>query len=270
MKVILTVEDIIRQASTSDAYKNIHPDVIRRVAESESNKGYKSRDLVKAIRSKLHQVGGAYFPGDFDGQCFSTELALLPHDLSAPEIKSFCLLKMKSHASTNERLAFLDNFFLDTLSDLAPIHSVLDVACGLTPLAIPWMPLAGGFHYTAVDMYMNLINAVEDFFHHTGVNGETIAGDMLSFPLDNPVDIVFVLKTLPCLEQQQKGSARELLDRIQARHILVSYPLRSLGGNQKGMRTNYEADFNSLVAGKSWAIKRFEFPSELVFRIDKQ
>ena len=62
MKVILTVEDVIRQAAASDAYRDIHPDVIRRVGETEARKGLKNRELVKSIRSRLHQIGGAYLP----------------------------------------------------------------------------------------------------------------------------------------------------------------------------------------------------------------
>jgi 16S rRNA (guanine(1405)-N(7))-methyltransferase len=269
MKVILSVEDVIRQAATSDAYRDIHPDVIRRIAENEARKGYKSRELVKSIRSKLHQVGGAYLPEMFNPQRFSAELTPLPHELTSPEIQSFCRKKMENHASTKERLPFVEHFFHDTLGDLPPIRSVIDLACGLTPLSIPWMPLAADAHYTALDMYTSLANALAVFFEHTGMHGDALCSDVITQPLQNPVDVALLLKTLPCLEQQQKGAGQAILDRIQARHILVSYPLRSLGGNRKGMGATYEADFNALAVGKDWQVKRFEFPNELAFRIDR-
>lgn len=269
MKVILSVEDVIRQATTADAYRSIHPDVIRRIAENEARKGYKSRELVKSIRSKLHQVGGAYLPEVFNPQRFSAELIPLPHELTTPEVQSFCRKKMENHTSSKERLPFIERFFQDTLGDLSPIQSVLDLACGLTPLAIPWMPLAKDVQYIALDMYANLAEILNSFFHQMNVNGEAVFGDVLTHPLQYPVDVALILKTLPCLEQQHKGAGQVILDRIQAGHILVSYPLRSLGGNRKGMGATYEADFNALAAGKDWQVKRFEFPNELVFRIDR-
>ncbi len=38
MKVILSVDDIVRQAAASDAYQDIHVDVIRRICETEAAK----------------------------------------------------------------------------------------------------------------------------------------------------------------------------------------------------------------------------------------
>jgi hypothetical protein len=35
------------------------------------------------------------------------------------------------------------------------------------------------------------------------------------------------------------------------------------------MRANYEAQFSQLVAGKGWAIRRFDFSTELAFLITK-
>ena len=164
MKVILTVEDVIRQAASSDAYNDIHPDVIRRIAENEARKGLNSREMIKAIRSKLHQVGGAYLPDVINPQRFAAELAVLPHNPDSPELMAFCRKKMESHASTKERLPYVERFFHETLGDLPPIKSVLDVACGLTPLSIPWMPLSSDARYIAVDMYSKLAQALSTFF----------------------------------------------------------------------------------------------------------
>jgi 16S rRNA (guanine(1405)-N(7))-methyltransferase len=270
VKVILTVEDIIRQASSTDAYSDIHPDVIRRIAETEARKGYKARELVKSIRSKLHQVGGAYLPDVINPQRFAAELSALPHEFKSDNLRYFCTKKMEGHASTNERLSFVERFFQETMEDLAPVQSVLDIACGLTPLAVTWMPLVASTRYIALDMYANLAKALTIFFDHTGINGETISADVITHSLDFQVDVAFVLKTLPCLEQQQKGSGLAVLKRIPAKHILVSYPLRSLGGNRKGMGATYETDFNTMAESQNWKVKRFEFPNELVFRIDRE
>ena len=269
MKVLLSVEDIIRQASSSDAYSDIHPDVIRRVSEAEGRKGLKSRELVKAIRNRLHQIGGAYLPGDVDPAAYASELAPLPRDLSSPEIQAFCLSRMENHASTRERLPYVEHFFHDILAGLPPVTSVIDLACGLTPLALPWMPLAPGAEYTALDMYGRLAKSLQVFFDHTGMKGKAETADIVSAPFEKQYDVAFILKTLPCLEQQGKGLAAALVDRVNAKTLVISYPLRTLGGSRKGMGATYEADFNRLAEGRNWQTARFEFPNELVFRVTR-
>ncbi len=267
MKPILTVEDIIRQASSSDAYSDIHPDVIRRVCEAEGRKGLKSRELVKSIRNRLHQIGGAYLPGDVDPVVFALELAPLSRNPSSPEIQAFCRRKMENHASTRERLPYVEHFFQDILDGLPHATSMIDLACGLTPLSIPWMPLAPGAEYTAMDMYGRLAKSLQAFFDHTGFNGKAEAADIISVPFDKQYDVAFILKTLPCLEQQGKGLATALVDRVNAKTLVISYPLRTLGGSRKGLGATYESDFNRLAEDRNWLIARFEFPNELVFRV---
>ncbi|BCY18007.1 16S rRNA methyltransferase [Leptolinea sp. HRD-7] len=267
MKAILSVEDVIRQAVSSDAYNDIHPGVIRRVCETESRKGLKSRELVKAIRNRLHQIGGAYLPGDVNPAAFAGELAPLPRGLSSPEIQDFCRRKMENHASTRERLPFVEHFFHDVLAGLPPVTSVIDLACGLTPLAIPWMPLPAGVEYSALDMYSRLAKSLQVFFDHFGFNGKAETADIVSAPFEKQYDVAFILKTLPCLEQQGKGLATALVDRVNAKTLVISYPLRTLGGSRKGLGATYESDFNRLAEGRDWQIARFEFPNELVFRV---
>lgn len=269
MKVILNVEDVILQAASSPAYSDIHPDVIRRVCEAEGRKGLKSRELVKAIRNRLHQIGGAYLPGDVDPAAFAAGLASMPRELSSPEIQAFCRSKMENHASTRERLPYIDHFFADVMAGLPPITSVIDLACGLTPLAIPWMPLAPNAEYTALDMYGRLAQSLQIFFDHTGIKGNAEAADIVSVPFDKQYDLALILKTLPCLEQQGKGLAAALVDRVSAKTLVISYPLRTLGGSRKGLGATYEADFNRLAESRDWQIARFEFPNELVFRVTR-
>ncbi len=199
----------------------------------------KSRELVKSIRSRLHQIGGAYLPVNLNPDSFSSELTALPHNINSPEIQAFCHKQMEQHASTKERLPLLDHFFKDILGDLPTIRSVLDLACGLTPLSLPWIPLHPEATYTAVDMYQRLAESLQIFFDHSAFHGQAVAADIITYPLDQPRDVVFLLKTLPCLEQQGKGFAGELLNRVQAKTIVISYPLRTLGGSAREGR-HYE------------------------------
>ena len=99
------------------------------------------------------------------------------------------------------------------------------------------------------------------------IDGKAESCDVIANPPSTEVDLALVLKTIPCLEQVDKQAGERLLENLKAKHILVSFPAKSLGGRDKGMRENYEARFNQLVAGKDWAVERFEFETELAYLI---
>src|SRR5260370_1184399 len=101
------------------------------------------------------------------------------------------------------------------------------------------------------------------------VHGYTQACDVIRYCPTQRVDLAFMLKTLPCLEQVDKSAGLRLLEMINADHLVVSFPSHSLGGSRKGMVTHYEARFNELVTNKHWSIRRFSFATELVFLIRK-
>ncbi len=83
-----------------------------------------------------------------------------------------------------------------------------------------------------------------------------------------PANVVFMLKLLPVLEQQQKGSAREMLLKQRAKWLVVSYPVASLSGKEKGMIEFYTNQFLDMVDGLEWEIHKLIFPTELVFVVD--
>ena len=64
---------------------------------------------------------------------------------------------------------------------------------------------------------------------------------------------LFLLKALPCLEQIDKAAPARLLEYIPAEHLLVSYPVHSLGGRAKGMVAHYEAQLNCAADGQALA-----------------
>ena len=176
---------------------------------------------------------------------------------------------MGYHASTRERLPILDQFYAGIFSYLPPIHSVLDVACGLHPLAIPWMPLGEDAEYYAYDIYHGMMNFLHACLAIINMQGRTHVCDVIQQCPNYKVDLAFVLKTIPCLEQVDKSSGSRLLHTINADHLVVSFPVHSLGGKRKGMVEHYETHFRELVANEKWEIKKLEFSSELVFVVRK-
>ena len=71
------------------------------------------------------------------------------------------------------------------------------------------------------------------------------------------------------LEHLDRRIGPRLLETIPAENILVSFPVRSLGGREKGMAVNYEQRFQGMIAGSNWQVQRFEFPTELAFLLTR-
>ncbi len=262
------LDELTAAVRHSRKYRHISPDLVRRIAEQELSRRHNARAALKATRDKLHQVAGAYLAHRVDYATWLERLRTAAHR-DAAEFRHVCREAMAVHTSTRERLPILDRFYTEALCGTGPIRSVLDVACGLNPLAIPWMPLAEDAEYYAYDIYEDMMGFVDEFLPLAGVRGQAVACDVVAHYPTRHADLALVLKAIPCLEQIDKAAGRRLLEGLDAAYLLVSFPARSLGGARKGMPATYEAHFRELVAGSGWSVRRHEFPGELAFLVGK-
>lgn len=264
-QIAAVVEAVAKKAK----YRAIQTGLIESLAAEALAKGKKPKEAIKEVSAKLHQVGAAYFSGPADYASWQSELADLPTDLNHPAVKEFCQMHMRTHSSTQERLPILEEFFHTTLACIAPVTSILDLACGLNPLALPWMPLAEKCSYYGCDIFNDMTGFLNQFLAHFEITGRIESSDITQLKFPRQAQVAFLLKTLPCLEQLEKGISPVLLDAVPADALLISYPIRSLGGRAKGMGKTYETQFKKLMAGRNWRVERFEFKNELAFLVKK-
>jgi 16S rRNA (guanine(1405)-N(7))-methyltransferase len=262
------IENLVAAVSASLNYRAVSPELIARVGQQELARRRNLREAVKATKNKLHQVAGAYLESDLPYGAWLEELRAAGDPAS---LRRACRQVMSAHASTRERLPILDEFYEIIWAGRPPVRSVLDLACGLNPLTLPWMPLAENASYYAYDIYQDMVDFLGRFMALplAHVRGEAQARDVLQLSSAPRVDLALLLKAIPCLEQMDKTAGARLLDMVQADYVLVSFPVRSLGRKEKGMVANYEAHFHELLKGRAGAIRRFEFSSELVFLISR-
>jgi len=246
-------------------YRHIAPTLVRAIGEQELSKRRNRKEAIKATKNKLHQIVGAYWAG---GQAYADWLAELQanaHDPTA--LRLVCRILMQQHASTRERLPLLDEFYATIFADLPPIRCVLDLACGLNPLTIPWMPLAPGATYHACDIDGEQMAFLQAALPLLGVHGDATVCNLLQPAALPASDVVLLLKTIPCLEQIDKEIGPRLLTTLHAPVIILSYPAQSLGGRNKSMVENYRARFQTMLPEGRWSLQEFSFPTEIVFRL---
>jgi 16S rRNA (guanine(1405)-N(7))-methyltransferase len=253
----------------SSKYKNVSKELITHIGAQELGKRRNVKEAIKATKNKLHQIGGAYLDIRVQYESWLNELRMAALTSNRDNLLHICTRIMNQHASTRERLPILEHFYSEIFTCLPPIRSVLDVACGLHPLAIPWMSLPQDTEYYACDIYQDMMDFLHTWMGIINIQVHTEVRDVIQQCPTYKVDLAFVLKAIPCLEQVDKSAGSRLLHTINADHLVVSFPISSLGGKRKGMVEHYEAHFRDLVANDTWEIKKLEFSSELVFVVTK-
>ncbi|HLV79580.1 MAG TPA: hypothetical protein VKT32_04835 [Chthonomonadaceae bacterium] len=261
------IDVVVAAVQQSPKYRAVSPDLIRRIGMRELAARRSVKEAIKETKNTLHQLAGAYLDRRVHYDRWLEGLSTAASDPEA--FRQTCREIMAAHASTRERLPLLETFYTTTLAGLGPIASVLDVACGFNPLSIPWMPLAHGAAYTAIDIYSDLATFLNSYFPLAGVSGQALVGDIGAAPPTTPVTLAMALKALPLLEQMDRQAGLNLLRALQADYLLVSFPTASLGGNNRGMIAHYEARFRDLVRSEPWQIERFAFATELCFLVNK-
>ena len=258
------LEELVKSVRAGARYQAISIDLVRQVGRQELAKVQRLKEAVKNTRSKLHQVAVAYQESPIPYNRHLEALSTLPARLDDPALQDFCRKVMKQHTSTAERLPILEIFFQTILAPLPPVHS------GLTPLALPWMPVTADVRYDACDIYSDMLDFINRFFNHIGQPGLAAICDLTQAVPEQQVDVAFLLKSVPCLEQLDKQIVTRLLQQIPARYIVVSFPDRSLGGRQKGMAQFYRTHFETLVQHLPFELQYFTFPGEIAYLLSRR
>lgn len=262
------LEQLVSALLRKTKYGQLSRSLISRVAAEELERQPDYAHAEKSTRTRLHRLTGAFLTPKLNyaqwAQNFK-DLGSASLFYTRPTARNM----MRLHASTNERLPYIDEFYLRCLESIQPVTSILDLACGLNPIALPWMPVAENVEYYACDAVMPMVDFLQVYFDLFDVSGRAFHCDLLAATPKFSTQVAFLMKTLPILEQVEKDISARLLDEIAADHLLISYPLKSLGGFTKGMAATYRQQFETLIQDRHFTIREFTFPNELVFLLSR-
>lgn len=275
------IEQIVALVRQGKKYRAVCADTVRRVAVEEwgrrgAGAGGKRalKAAVKATRARLHQVYAAYeSPVDYARAIRDLEAAFAEGTREA--VRLACRRLLALHASTRERLSILDRFYAELWAQIGVPRVLLDLACGLNPLSVPWMGLPATAVYHGYDIDAERVAFLQRALPLAGLEAHVHLQDLLCAPPREAGDVALLLKSSACLERQQAGATLALLDALRVRHVVVTFPVQSLGqradcaGRRPGMAAHYERTFRAYVADRPWPVARLRFESELVFVVDK-
>jgi 16S rRNA (guanine(1405)-N(7))-methyltransferase len=259
-------ENVVDAVLQSRRYKNVAPDLVRRLAAEELPKSRNAADAQKRTKRRLHQIFGAYAdPLPYEKLIDQLEDA---HG-DAGSFKEVCRKILPLHASTAERLKDLDQFYKPIFEITGRPSKILDLACGLNPLTIPWMGIPASTFYVASDIDTEMVKFLDRFLALAPVHGEARVNDLVAGPPWDEASVAFLFKAVPCL-QHQVVDLLPILDAINADWLVVSFPTRSLGGRGgKGMVGTYRGMMAEMVSQRGWPVEEIAYSSEMVFVVRK-
>jgi 16S rRNA (guanine(1405)-N(7))-methyltransferase len=251
--------DIVARVRRSSRYRSVDAALVARLAAEELPKARNADDAVKRVKRRLHQAVGAFAtrgsPSADDWQVDDPEA-----------LRASCLAAMRRHASTRERIAHLDSFYAGIWRHTGRPSSILDLGCGLGPLALPWMRV-GDARYAAVDVDAAALGMVRSFLEAIGQPHSVEARDLVAGAPPHDADVTLLLKLVTTLDRQDPDAANRLVRGLRTRHAVVSFAARSLGGAGAGRERTYRERLRRLVdeSGCVRAVHEASVPNEMVF-----
>ena len=265
----IRLTDVVAAIGHSRKYRHLCRDMVTRVAAWAVSRSRSEADAVKRAKRKLHQIHGAYMHG-WDADAAHALLDSLQPDPDVSALRPVCRRIMEQHASTRERLPALDGLYADIFEVTGVPRRVLDLGCGLHPFALPWMNLPPESEYAAWEVDGQMVALVNRFLALAGRRPLARCRDVLARFPGEEADVILLMKMLPSLEQQRKGCSAEVLQVLNARFVVVSFPVRSMCGREKGMRAHYTRAMNNVLAECPWPTTTIELGREVFFVLDKR
>lgn len=261
----------------SRKYQAVSEETIWALCEQVWPDHRKRKSLEKAVRKRLHGIAAGHL-GDPDYAALGEALVLaLARGDEAAE-RGLCGAALQQHLSTRERWPYLQGFYAEVFAHTGVPQTLLDLACGLGPLALPWMGLPASTRLWAYDIHEPRVALLDRYLRAHGQPGGAEVRDIVLRPPTERADVALLLKELHRLQRNYSGMRSEggvgvvgveWLASIPARHLVVSLPAFSAHGGRR-LDQRYREMMAALVAGQGWVTHELSFEHEVVFCLDTE
>ncbi|MBR5372967.1 MAG: hypothetical protein IK130_12235 [Oscillospiraceae bacterium] len=255
------LDRVIAAVTASRKYAAIDAQVTARVCEESLKKYPKWKDAVKAAKNELHIMHESFLT---DGG-YKAAYAQLENGL--PDADS-CRSLLMLHASTKERAEYAEQVCEMVSQYFTEQDTLCDVGCGFNPFTLPLyahLP-AKYFAYDISTESAALINRYFGMLGRTDYRAE-ILDAVTAVPA--PCDLMLAYKILPLLEQQKKARAMDFLSEAPFRRAVISFPLKTLSGRERGMQAHYSAFFEEQLPEKLQILQREIIGNELFYVVKR-
>jgi 16S rRNA (guanine(1405)-N(7))-methyltransferase len=261
------VQKMVRGILNSRKYRSLglNLDTVRDLIQQEAPQHSSSKTLQKSVRRKLHNIIAPYL-GEPDYDRLSKQLRQLKNvSIDSTALKSFCRGILSEHASTAERIPKMREFYSRLFQVTGKPKSILDLACGLHPLAFPWMELPLSTQYHAYDIIQPRIDFINSFFERIGLTPLAENRDILVDPPQIHADLGIFFKEAHRIEKRQPGCNRAFWTSLNVDVLAVSLPTQDLSGTHSLLEQHRQLVNDNLPGNAD--VQELLFEDEIVFLI---
>ena len=259
--------DLIEETKTSRKYREMDlPNEFLLDLASQAAKVASTPAEIKTIfRKNLHNVIAPYLE-NIDYRQETLRLINEPEILN--DLPAYCLSVMKKHASTRERIPWLVEFFGVIEEQIGRPKLVLDLACALDPLSLPWLKLTPEPTFLAFDVNGARINYLNQLFAAAFPFAKAIQQDIFVDPPCEKADCAFFFKEAHRLEKRQPGATARLLQQLNVDVIVLTLPATDLARHHS--LENYHTQLvEKAIQGQDFHFEKIRVGDELLFFIRK-
>lgn len=172
---------------------------------------------------------------------------------------------LSSHSSTAERIDFYPKL-KELLAELK-VRSVLDLGCGLNPIALADKKIK----YFASDIKEDELSLIDSFFKKNKISGKTFVCDLRkineNFQELPKADICIIFKVLDIIDDKKHKLSREIIQKVPCNKLLVSFSTKKLSGKPMNFPERRWFDNSLKVLGYKYS--KFSSDNEVFYLIEK-
>jgi 16S rRNA (guanine(1405)-N(7))-methyltransferase len=254
-----------------EEYKIKNPKKFKILEEKNYNEKSKEfNEIKKIIRKKVRELHGVFAKnqiGQEKKQRYLSELKNADNKKKEEIITKI----LESHQSTFERMndyPLLYKRILENYGQKRKIEKIIDLGCGYNPFAYSYLKCSP--KYFAVDINKDDSEFIQNYFDLNKIDGKSVTLDLteknnlkIIEEESKTSDVCFMFKLLDSLESKQRGSSEELFKHVLSELIVVSFPLKTIGGRKeiKGKRKW----FDKIKNNKKYKIEIFALENEIYY-----
>jgi len=260
---VLEITDVILK---SKKYSNVDKSVIERITTEAFPKYNRQKDIIKAVKKELHIIHESFLQA---GNHAKTDIIL--DNYSGDDIKKdkkTALKLMALHTSTRERLGQETEIYELISRYVKAEDNIIDIGCGFNPFALPFYTKLPK-DYIAYDIDSLTVRALNTYFRLAGLPYRSELCDAAVQTPKEQAGILLMLKLFPVLERQKKGRAFEMIKELDCCVSIVSFPLKSTSGKEKGMEVFYAEQFENGLPPSFFINEKVKFSSEIFYILKK-
>lgn len=263
-----TIQELVTEMLKSKKYRlsGLNPATVADLVRQEAPKHPSTKTALKAVKRKLHNIVAPYL-GEPDYADLSERLALIQEtSLDSQPLRSYCQAVLAQHASTAERIPMMADFYGQLFEVTGKPNTILDLACGLHPLAFPWMGLPITVRYHAYDILQPRVDFINLFFSKIGLAPLAENRDILLSPPTMHADLALFFKEAHRFEKRQPGCNRAFWESLNVDTLAVSLPTQNLSGTHSLIEVHRNLVQANLPENRR--VRELSFGNEMIFIID--